>query len=207
MPTTPCPNDPAATFEDILQEAAELIRTGGIDAVSTRAVAAAAGVQPTVIYRLFGDKKQLLDAVTHFVFQNYLAEKRRVIAAVADPLQELEQMWDLHVDFGLTHPQCYLLAYVHSRPGKMSACAAQSLGLLREVVARLGNQGRLRVGVERATFLLRSAAMGVVLALISLPAHQRDLRISRVLRDSTLGTIVHTDVELQTGSPDLPPTR
>jgi AcrR family transcriptional regulator len=184
-----------------------LIRTGGIDAVSTRAVAAAAGVQPPVIYRLFGDKNQLLDAVTHFVFQDYLAEKRRLIAAVADPLQELEQMWDLHVDFGLTHPHCYLLAYVHSRPGKMSACSAQSFALLQEVVARLGNQGRLRISVERATFLIRSAAMGLVLALISLPAHQRDLRISRVLRDSTLGTIVHTDVELQKGSPDVPPTR
>ena len=46
----------------MLEAAAELLRTGGVDAVSTRAVAAAAGVQPPTIYRQFGDKEGLLDA-------------------------------------------------------------------------------------------------------------------------------------------------
>lgn len=200
---TPGGTDPAATSEEILHAAADLLRTGGIEAVSTRAIAAAASVQAPVIYRQFGSKKNLLDAVTHFVFERYIAEKRRVAGASADPLRDLERLWDLHVEFGLTHPHCYRVAYVQPGPNAMSACAAQSFALLQQVVARLGNQGRLRLSVERASGLLRSTGIGVVLALIPLPADQRDLRTSRMLRDSTLSAIVYDDVELRSMPCDL----
>jgi len=46
----------------IVRAAAELLTKGGLDAVSTRAVSAAAGVQPPAIYRRFGDMQGLLDA-------------------------------------------------------------------------------------------------------------------------------------------------
>ena len=39
----------------IVEAAVELLESGGPDAVSTRAVAAAAGMQPPAIYRLFVD--------------------------------------------------------------------------------------------------------------------------------------------------------
>ncbi len=48
---------------------------GGPDAVSTRAVSAAAGVQLLTIYRLFGDKEGLLDAVVADGFTAYLTSK------------------------------------------------------------------------------------------------------------------------------------
>jgi len=47
----------------IVEAAVELLEKGGPDAVSTRAVAAAAGMQPPAIYRLFGDKEGLLEAI------------------------------------------------------------------------------------------------------------------------------------------------
>ena len=108
----------AEAAEKVVQAAADLLSSGGIEAVSTRAVAAAAGVQPPTIYRQFGDKQGLLDAVTGFVLQNYLKDKRRAVVT-DDPVQDLRDSWDLHVDFGLTHPDCYILAYVQSRPGRM----------------------------------------------------------------------------------------
>ena len=46
----------------IVAAAAELIASGGREAATTRAVAAAAGVQAPTIYRLFGDKRGLLNA-------------------------------------------------------------------------------------------------------------------------------------------------
>ncbi|OBJ50910.1 TetR/AcrR family transcriptional regulator [Mycobacterium sp. 1423905.2] len=206
MPTAPLRSAPSAPPAEglILQAAADLLRAGGIDALSTRAVAMAAGVQPPVIYRRFGDKKRLLDAVTRFVFDQYIADKRRLIATYADPLQELEHLWDLHVDFGLTHPDCYLLAYAYSGRDAMSACAARSFALLEQVVAELGNQGRLRMSVERAAALIRSAGMSVVLALIPVPPQDRDLEISRVLRDSTLSAVVCGEVGSHTAPPDVP---
>ena len=56
-------DQPASAAERMLRAAADLLQTGGIEAVSTRAVAAAAGVQPPTIYRQFGDKDGLLDAL------------------------------------------------------------------------------------------------------------------------------------------------
>ena len=54
----------ADTRERILDAAAELLVSGGTDGVSTRAVAAAAGVQAPTLYRLFGDKQGLLEAAS-----------------------------------------------------------------------------------------------------------------------------------------------
>src|SRR6478752_7481588 len=95
----------------MLRAAADLLQTGGIQAVSTRAVAAAAGVQPPTIYRLFGDKDGLLDAVAGFVLRGYIAKKRMLTGTSDDPVVELRDLWDLHIDFGLKEPHCYVLTY------------------------------------------------------------------------------------------------
>ena len=63
------------TRERLVKAAAELLIDGGKEAVSTRAVASAAGVQAPTLYRLFGDKDGLLDAVAAYGFADYLATK------------------------------------------------------------------------------------------------------------------------------------
>ena len=67
----------ASPTERMVRAAADLLQSGGIDAVSTRAVAAAAGVQPPAIYRQFGDKDGLLDAVARFVIAR-LSERETI---------------------------------------------------------------------------------------------------------------------------------
>ena len=47
--------------ERIVQAALALLESGGVDAVSTRAVSAAAGVQVPTLYRQFGDMQGLLE--------------------------------------------------------------------------------------------------------------------------------------------------
>lgn len=196
-----CHNDPQSPAMTVLRAAAELLRTGGVDAVSTRAVAAAAGVQPPVIYRQFGNKQGLLDAVSSFVFDEYLRQKRSVVATSVDPLHDLETLWDLNVDFGLTYPHCYLLGYV--RPGQTDAATrgARTRRLLVEVVARLGEQGRLRVSVERAADLIYAAALGVVVTLIPVPPEERDLKISPLARDNALAAVLQPDDWAARGDP------
>ncbi|MGF2047081.1 helix-turn-helix domain-containing protein, partial [Enterococcus gallinarum] len=49
--------------ERIIAAAADLLQDGGTAAVTTRAVAERASTQAPTIYRLFGDKDGLLDAV------------------------------------------------------------------------------------------------------------------------------------------------
>src|SRR5689334_20192254 len=103
----------------ILEAATALLREGGREAVSTRAVSDAAGVQAPTIYRLFGDKQGLLDAVAEHGVQQYLGSKLEAPPGV-DPVEDLRSGWDQHVAFGLENPALYALIYGEPRPGPPS---------------------------------------------------------------------------------------
>jgi AcrR family transcriptional regulator len=192
----------AEAAEKVLEAAADLLHSGGVDAVSTRAVASAAGVQPPTIYRQFGDKQGLLDAVTARMLQNYLHNKRSAVPT-DDPVQDFRDLWDLHVDFGLTHPDCYIIAYVQARPGRMPVLAGESMELLRGLVARLGDHGLLKMSVNRAIELVHAAAVGHVLSQIRVPPDDRDPELSAITRENTIAAIA-TDGSRQPTPSDVP---
>src|SRR5918997_5195209 len=98
------------TRDRIVRAAAELLDEAGREAVSTRAVANAAGVQAPTIYRQFGDMRGLLDAVAAHGFSEYLRGKRSREQA-EDPVEDLRRGWDLPVEFGLANPALYKLMY------------------------------------------------------------------------------------------------
>jgi len=144
----------AEAAEKVLEAAARLLSSGGVDAVSTRAVAAAAGVQPPTIYRQFGDKQGLLDAVTGFLLHSYLQNKRGAVVT-DDPVQDFRDSWDLHVDFGLTNPDCYILAYVQPSPGRMPPLARESLEILHQL-DRANRRSRLASDERQASRRVRA---------------------------------------------------
>jgi AcrR family transcriptional regulator len=199
------PHDQSAPpAERMLKAAADLLRTGGIDAVSTRAVAAAAGVQPPTIYRLFGDKDGLLDAVAGFVLRGYIAKKRMLTGTSDDPVVELRDLWDLHIDFGLKEPHCYVLIYGQFRPGRMVPAAAETIGLLTEVIARLGDQGRLRMSVDRATAYFRACGAGFILTQMGAPPAERDQELSSIMFEDLIAAISDDTKRKRSATPELP---
>ena len=102
------------TRAQLVEVAAQLLAGGGPDAVTTRSVALAAGVQAPAIYRLFGDKSGLLDAVAEHGFAGYLARKPPVDAD-GDPVESLRAGWQLHIGFGLANPELFRLMHT-ARP-------------------------------------------------------------------------------------------
>jgi AcrR family transcriptional regulator len=189
------------TRDRLLQAGIDLLTSGGPDAVSTRAVSAAAGVQPPAIYRLFGDKEGLLDAVATFGLRDYFLRKTELEVS-DDPVADLRRAWDFHVDFGLSMPELYLLAFVP--PGtKMRSASAESLTRLRVMVSRIAETGRLRMSVERASMLIRVSAVGGVCAQLPVPPRQRDPQLLAIARDNVLASILSDPPEQPTGS-DLP---
>ena len=199
------PHDQSAPpAERMLKAAADLLRTGGIDAVSTRAVAAAAGVQPPTIYRLFGDKDGLLDAVAGFVLRGYIAKKRMLTGTSDDPVVELRDLWDLHIDFGLKEPHCYVLTYGQFRPGRMVPAAAETIGLLTEVIARLGDQGRLRMSVDRATAYFRACGAGFILTQMGAAPAERDQELSSIMFEDLMVAISDDTKRKRSATPQLP---
>jgi AcrR family transcriptional regulator len=188
------------TSERVLRAAAELLRTGGVDAVSTRAVAAAANVQPPTIYRQIGDKEDLLDAVAHYVLQDYTRTKRRVATATDDAAQDLRELWDLHVESGLNNPAAYAIAYGEPKPGRAAAAAVETIAILQDAIARLGAQGRLRMSVERATKLVHAGGVGIVLTLASEAPADRDMGLSVIARENALSAILNSDDSMPTAA-------
>ena len=165
----------------VLKIALALLTKQGRDAVTTRSVAEAAKVQPPVLYRLFGDKDGLLDAVAAYGFTAYLAKKQSP-AASGDPVEALRAGWDLHVEFGLGNPELYLLMYANARAGAHSPAAQQASGLLEQHMQCVAAAGRLQISVARACALYHAAAVGIVMHLLSQAPEQRDLGLSAIAR-------------------------
>ena len=180
----------------IVAVATDLLAGGGRDALTTRAVAAAAGVQAPAIYRLFGDKSGLLDAVAQHGFATYLKEKE-VREPGSDPVEDLRRGWDLHVGFGLAHPAVYTLMYGDPRPGLKSPAAAAAFEFLRAHIRRLAVAGRLRLSEERAVQLVHACGCGTVLTLLEMPEEHRDWGLSKAAREAVVAAITTENSVLQ----------
>lgn len=191
----------STTRERIVEAAAALLAEGGRDAVSTRAVSAAAGVQAPTIYRTFGDKQGLLDAVASHGFAEYLHRKTSR-ERHPDPVEDLRRGFDLHVGFGLEHPALYALIYGDPKPGVESPVEREAGAVLAGLIRRLAEAGRLRVSEERAAQLVHSAGRGVTLTLIGLAPEQRDPALAEMAREAVLAAVT---TDAADASPDAGP--
>ncbi|MEZ4453252.1 MAG: TetR/AcrR family transcriptional regulator [Nannocystaceae bacterium] len=175
----------------ILDAAAALIAEGGAEAATTRAISAAAGVQAPTIYRLFGDKRGLLDAVAEHAMAGYVARKS-ARKPHPDPVEDLRRGWDDHVAFGLAQPGVFAL--MRGEPGVASPAARAGMEVLRLRIRRVAASGRLRVREDRAAALVHAVGTGIVQALLEQP--EPDLGLSRLAREAVVAAI--------TGESDAP---
>jgi AcrR family transcriptional regulator len=171
----------------VIEAAIDLLTREGRDAVTTRRVAVAAGLQPPAIYRLFGDKDGLLDAVAEHGFAAFLAAKH-VDADPGDPIGDLRAGWDLAVEFGLANPALYTLMYGEPSRAAWSGLKA-GLEILMGRIRRLAAAGWLRVDEDLAAAIIRATAHGAVLTWLSLPADQRDPALLTILRESMVDAV------------------
>jgi AcrR family transcriptional regulator len=171
------------TRERVVHAAADLLISGGRDAVSTRAVSTAAGIQAPTLYRLFGDKDGLLDAVAAHGFAEYL-ERKKELTPTDDPVEDLRRGWDLNVEFGLSRPQFYLLMFGDNQRAKASETGRAAAAILEAIVMRIAAAGRLRMSVARAVQVNQAMCTGVALSLIE--ADEPDLGLSAVVREAAL---------------------
>ncbi|MBM2615985.1 TetR/AcrR family transcriptional regulator [Actinoplanes sp. LDG1-06] len=200
------------TRSAIVEAATQILREQGARGVTTRAVSQAAGVQAPTIYRLFGDKEGLIDAVAEHVMASYVAAKSQA-ATDDDPVADLRVGWQAHVEFGLANPGLYALL---NAPGRVSPATATGIEVLRRRVHRLATAGLLRVDEARATDMIHAAGSGTVLALLQTPAEARDPGLADAMFEAVATRILTTApstadtgttavaVTFQTALPDLP---
>jgi AcrR family transcriptional regulator len=197
------PDDMAAGREQVRQRvieaAIDLLTREGRDAVTTRRVAVAAGLQPPAIYRLFGDKDGLLDAVAEHGFAAFLAAKH-IDHDPVDPIEDLRAGWDLAVEFGLANPALYTLMY--SEPARAASAAFKAgTEILMGRIRRLAAGGWLRVDEELAAMIIRATAHGAVLTWLSLPEDRRDPALLTILRESMVTAVTSQRPAVQEPGP------
>ena len=189
-----------------MRAAVQLLATGGRNAVTTRAVSAAAGVQPPTIYRQFGDMQGLLDVVARETLAVHVREQA-TRALTSDPVEDLRRGWDLHVAFGLAHPDAFALLYSAPSLAASASVIHEGVAVLQGLVARIAEAGRLRVDVAHATVLIHAAGTGVTLTLAATAPEERDARLSETMREAILTAItVPPSAENPNGGPDTAPT-
>jgi AcrR family transcriptional regulator len=176
----------------IIDVAAQLLRDKGPAALTTRGVAEQAGVQAPMIYRLFGDKDGLLEAVAEHVMAAYVTAKTEIAdaasAAGIDPLADLRAAWQTQIDFGVGNPSLFRLL---SDPDRVRSSPAAHAGreVLQARIHRVAATGRLRVSEQRATHLLQAAAIGAIHTLLATPPEDRDSGLAESMCDAVLGQI------------------
>ena len=190
MPTDDTTNTDTRTA--VLDAAAELVAHGGTRALTTRAVATKASIQPPTLYRIFGDKRGLLAALAQDRLARFVKDKE-ADAPHPDPVEDLRNGWDRYVAFGLENPEIFAIMNEIGSPLAQSPAALAGMDALRRRVARIARAGRLRVTEERAVALIHASAVGIVSTLLALPPEERDERLIALARDGALATIVNEE--------------
>ncbi|MFE6155465.1 TetR/AcrR family transcriptional regulator [Streptomyces sp. NPDC057889] len=180
----------------IVEAAVELLENGGPDAVSTRAVAAAAGMQPPAIYRLFGDKEGLLEAVAEHGYAQFLESKRAQLAPEPHgAVEDLRRGWDTVVEFGISRPE--LFAVMNRATGRGADMAHRAgLEILHGRVRRLAAGGWLRVDEELAAQIIQATGRGAVTTWHSTPAERRNPALLTALREAMVSATTRAEPTL-----------
>lgn len=183
----------AATRAVIIDVAARMLQDHGAAAVTTRKVAHGAGVQAPTIYRLFGDKDGLLEAVSEHVMATFVSTKAAIVEAASthgvDALVDLRAGWRNQIEFGLANPALFLLLSDPDRALR-SRAAQSGRRVLESRVRRVAEAGRLRVSEHRAVGVIQAAGVGTIQTLLMTPAEHRDAGLADEMYEAVLHQIL-----------------
>ncbi|KAB2389970.1 TetR/AcrR family transcriptional regulator [Actinomadura montaniterrae] len=169
--------------------------------IATRAVCEEVGVSQPVLYRLFGDKRGLLDAVADHGYERYTAIKAAQ-EQTGDPVADLHAGWDGHMAFAQANPALYQLMFT-PRPWSRSTARERVMDLLVAALTRCAAAGALKLEPRTAAQLILSANIGTALDHIAKPALFEDPALSHRMRDAVFSHVLTTP----TAQDDADPVR
>lgn len=191
--------------EELLDAAEQLLVEGGTDdALTLRAVAAAAGVSTPSVYLHFADREALLEAVCIRVWgelESLFHESRG-----DDPFQSLGRFGRAYARFAIDHPVQYRVLLMRPAIHENKAAGA-CFRLMTEAVSACVDSGLLHGEPRALTLQLWSAVHGAASLIIAQPhlpwPEDLDQFITDVVRMAGLGAAVHTRVPHLSASTEL----
>ncbi|WP_033344332.1 TetR/AcrR family transcriptional regulator [Catenuloplanes japonicus] len=173
----------------VMLEAAERQLAASPDRdIATRAVSEAAGVTQPVLYRIFGDKNGLLDALADDGLRRY-AERKAAQERTGDPVADLRSGWDDHTAFAMENPALYQLMFT-PRPRSHAQAWRKIMDLLEATLLRCSAVGALRMSPQAAAQLILPANVGLALSMIAQPELFTDPDLSVRMRESMFGAVL-----------------
>jgi AcrR family transcriptional regulator len=167
--------------------------------IATRAVCEAAGVTQPVLYRIFGDKRGLLDALADSGLERYAARKAELEVST-DPAADLRAGWDDHLAFADEHAALYRLMFA-PRPWASSRARDGISALLRKTLSRCAAAGLLRVEIDVALAMLLGANVGFALNRMADPGLRDVAGASESLRDAVMSSVLDNEMPERQGDP------
>jgi len=182
------PPDDATARAALIQAAERQLAASPDGDIATRTVCEEVGVTQPVLYRLFGDKRGLLDAVADAGFERY-ARRKAKLETTDDPVADLHAGWDDHMSFAAENPALYQLMFA-PRPRSASTAHRRILELLKATLVRCAAAGALRTPPHLAAQLILAANVGAALSRIAQPALYDDPTLSHRTRDAVFAAVL-----------------
>jgi AcrR family transcriptional regulator len=141
--------------QQILDAARELLIRDGYEQLSMRRVAERIDYSPTAIYLHFRDKQELVQSLCDETFARLVRELETLEKDFPDPVVRLRKGMERYINFGLSHPDHYLPAFVLPSPPDLDdkrqraamspeSNAMRALACLRDGIADGVKAGKLR---------------------------------------------------------------
>ncbi|WP_433519083.1 TetR/AcrR family transcriptional regulator [Nonomuraea sp. CA-143628] len=189
--------DPLRTA--MIEAAERQLATSSDNEIATRAVCEAVGVSQPVLYRIFGDKRGLLDALADHGYERYVTLKAAQ-EQTADPVADLRAGWDGHMAFARENPALYQLMFT-PRPWSHSTARDRVFDLLVATLVRCAATGALKVEPRTAAQLILSANIGNALNHIAGPALFDDPALSHRMRDAVFSYVLTETIAQEDADP------
>lgn len=164
--------------EEILDRALKLFSEYGVHAVTTRQIAAAVGVSQPSLYAHFPNKHALASQVSERAFDRLAARMAARGANLAGP-EDLKAMARVYIDFGLTEPDAYKIAFMTDAPrggeevkseDPALEAGKRAFRLHRDAIAKTIGAGLDEEALEILAQSLWASIHGLVSLLIARPS-------------------------------------
>ena len=158
---------------EILDAASRLFVEEGYQRLTMRRLAERIEYSPTTIYLYFKDKTELLAAVCDETFAQLATKLERLKVSATTPLGLLREGLRTYVEFGLAHPNQYIVTFMNPGSGQVqpefeTSAGGRALDSLRQSVRACADSGDIHTAsVEATAQALWAAVHGMTSLLIT----------------------------------------
>ena len=165
--------------QEILSAAGEILIEEGLNQLSMRRIAERIEYTPTTIYLYFKDKGDLLFHLCEEVFGRVAEAMESAGSGIKDPVACVRAMMRSYIDFGLSQPDRYRIAFMTdvasgvdpTRFTEEGARGHTAFELLRRRVGDAIGEGRSIQEAEATTQTVWALSHGIVSLLINYPVY------------------------------------